>query len=129
MSDRTNGKRNSQVSRRDFLAKSAIGAGAAAGEAGAAAAPSASSVRITDPSATLSPSLTETDATLPAAGDGTSIVALSDSSSTSGSSFLTTSPGFTKTVITGTSLKSPMSGTFTSMAMRPSVRAAGCADR
>ena len=35
---------------------------------------------------------------------------------TSESSFFTVSPGFTSTSITGTSLKSPMSGTFTSMA-------------
>ena len=42
-------------------------------------------------------------------GDGTSIVALSDSSATSGSSGFTMSPGFTSTSMTGTSLKSPMS--------------------
>ena len=65
------------------------------------------------PSETLSPSLTSTSATVPEAGEGTSIVALSDSISTSGSSAFTVSPGFTKTVITGTSLKSPMSGTAT----------------
>ena len=41
------------------------------------------------------------------------MVALSDSISTSGSSAFTVSPAFTKTEITGTSLKSPMSGTET----------------
>ena len=64
---------------------------------------------------TRSPTLILNPATVPAAGDGISIVALSDSSVTSGSSGFTTSPGFTSTSITGTSLKSPMSGTFTSM--------------
>ena len=53
------------------------------------------------------------------ARDGTSIVALSDSSSTSGSSLATVSPAFTSTLITGTSLKSPMSGTFTSSVPPP----------
>ena len=67
------------------------------------------------PSDTLSPTLTFNSFTTPAAGDGTSIVALSDSSETSGSSLLTASPGFTSTSITGTFLKSPMSGIFTSM--------------
>ena len=43
------------------------------------------------------------------------MVALSLSISISGSSAFTVSPGFTKTVITGTSLKSPMSGTLTSI--------------
>ena len=99
----------------------AAGAGAAAAGAGAddaaaaAAACAASSSRISTPSETLSPSAILISATLPAAGEGTSIVALSDSSSTSGSSTATVSPGFTITLMTGTSLKSPMSGTFTSI--------------
>jgi pyruvate/2-oxoglutarate dehydrogenase complex dihydrolipoamide acyltransferase (E2) component len=76
-----------------------------------------SRVRITTPSATLSPSLTLSSRTVPAAGEGTSIVALSDSSVTSGSSALTTSPGLTRTSMTGTSLKSPMSGTLTSIVL------------
>ncbi len=42
------------------------------------------------------------------------MVALSDSSVTSESSALTVSPTLTSNSITGTSLKSPMSGTFTS---------------
>ncbi len=44
---------------------------------------------------TLSPTLTFSSLTVPAAGDGTSIVALSDSSVTSDCSFSTVSPGFT----------------------------------
>src|ERR1700694_1223828 len=82
----------------------------------AAAVPPESSVRITFPSLTLSPSLTLTSLTVPAAGEGTSIVALSDSNVTSESSAFTVSPGLTKTSMTGTSLKSPMSGTLTSIA-------------
>jgi len=80
-----------------------------------------SSVSRTMPSDTLSPIFTVIARTIPAAGDGTSIVALSDSSVTSGSSGSTLSPDFTSTSITGTSRKSPMSGTFTStLAMRES---------
>ena len=52
---------------------------------------------------------------MPAAGDGTSIVALSDSSEMSGSSAFTVSPAFTNTSMIGMSLKSPMSGTWTSI--------------
>jgi hypothetical protein len=55
--------------------------------------------------------------TTPANGAGTSIVALSDSSVTSGSSSLTASPGATSTSMIGTSEKSPMSGTSTSLAV------------
>ena len=82
-----------------------------------------SSVSSTEPSATLSPTATVMSVTLPAAGDGTSIVALSDSSTTSGSSTATSSPTATSTSMTGTSSKSPMSGTLTS------IRAAPFADR
>ena len=42
------------------------------------------------------------------------MVALSDSREMSGSSGFTGSPALTNTWMTGTSLKSPMSGTFTS---------------
>ncbi len=70
------------------------------------------------PSLTLSPTLTRISRTVPDEGAGTSIVALSLSSVMSESSFLTASPGFTSTSITGTSLKSPMSGTFTSIAAK-----------
>ena len=64
---------------------------------------------------TLSPTLTFSWLTFPAAGDGISIVALSDSSVMSDCSFETASPGFTRTSMTSTFLKSPMSGTFTSV--------------
>src|SRR5690606_23818301 len=76
---------------------------------------SASSSRITEPCETLSPSLTFISFTVPAAGEGTSIVALSDSSSMSGSSSAMVSPALTMTEMIGTSVKSPMSGTFTSI--------------
>src|SRR6185436_3853039 len=93
----------------------ALDAGAAL--AGAAAPAAASSVMIRWPSLTLSPTLTPSDLITPAAGAGTSIVALSDSRVTSESSALTVSPGFTRTSITGTSVKSPMSGTLTSIVL------------
>ena len=86
-----------------------------AGCDGAAVAAAESSTTIRVPSLTLSPTLTWTSLTTPAAGEGTSIVALSDSSVTSESSAATVSPGFTKTSMTGMSLKSPMSGTLTSI--------------
>src|SRR2546430_2152590 len=76
-----------------------------------------SRVRMTLPSLTLSPTLTLRSLTVPALGAGTSMVALSDSSVTSESSAFTASPGLTKTSMTGTSLKSPMSGTLTSIVL------------
>src|SRR5689334_5259374 len=76
----------------------------------------ASRIAMSDPCDTLSPSLTFTSFTTPACEEGTSIVALSLSSVTSEASFSTRSPGFTSTSMTGTSLKSPMSGTLISMA-------------
>src|SRR5262245_4924407 len=88
--------------------------GAAAGPAGAAPATPVVSVSSRLPSLTLSPTFAFSSLTVPAAGDGMSIVALSDSSVTSGSSGLTLSPGLTSTSMIGTSLKSPMSGTRTS---------------
>ena len=66
------------------------------------------------PSETLSPTFTFTSFTVPVIGEGTSMVALSDSSVISACSFATVSPGFTKTSMIGTSLKSPISGTCTS---------------
>src|SRR3984957_16543811 len=96
------------------------GAGAAdlaalAGAASAFVSPSPDSTRaISVPIDTLSPTLAATSATVPATGEGTSIVALSDSSEIRDTSALTTSPGLTSTSMTGTSLKSPISGTFTS---------------
>ena len=53
---------------------------------GAGCAAAVSSTTISVPSLTLSPTLTLTSLTVPAAGEGTSIVALSDSSVTSESS-------------------------------------------
>jgi len=94
----------------------AAGAGAdGASAAAGAAAPLADNVRSTLPSLTLSPTFTFSACTVPADGEGTSIVALSDSSVTSGSSALTASPALTNTSMIGTSLKSPMSGTLTSV--------------
>src|SRR5690606_23916962 len=68
----------------------------------------------TVPSPTLSPTCTSTSLTTPAALDGTSMVALSDSRVQIASSTLMLSPGFTNSSITGTASKSPMSGTLTS---------------
>src|SRR6516164_1018686 len=82
---------------------------------GAAAAPSTSSIRMGDPSLTLSPILTASDLTTPAAGEGTSMDALSDSSVTSGASAVMCSPSFTAISMIGTSLKSPISGTRISL--------------
>jgi hypothetical protein len=76
--------------------------------------PETSIISSGEPWATLSPTLTLSSCTTPANGAGTSIVALSDSSVTSGSSSETVSPAETSTSITGTSSKSPMSGTSTS---------------
>src|SRR6185369_13771759 len=91
-----------------------IAAATAAAAGGAAVASPVASVKITEPSLTLSPTLILIALTTPDSGAGTSIVALSDSSETSGSSAFTVSPTFTKISMTGTSLKSPMSGTRTS---------------
>src|SRR5688572_8696273 len=93
---------------------------AAAGAGAGAFAPDAARTRIGAPFDTLSPTLILSSFTTPALGDGISIVALSDSSVISDCSFATVSPGFTRTSITSTSLKSPISGTGT-------VAAAPCA--
>src|SRR5690606_6112567 len=76
---------------------------------------SASSTTTTLPSATVSPTLTLTSRTTPAADEGTSIVALSDSSVASPWSTATVLPTATSTSITGTPSRPPMSGTFTSI--------------
>ena len=98
----------------------AAGAGAGAGRPGVASgsgscwptrlggvvsgpAPSPPTTTTTVPSLTVSPTLTRTSWTLPAAVAGTSMVALSDSRVTRGSSSATTSPVVTCTSITGTS--------------------------
>src|SRR5690625_2200195 len=75
---------------------------------------SASSTRITLPSETWSPSDTFTSLTVQAAVDGTSMVALCDSSVIRPCSFSTLSPAETITSITGT-LSMPISGTLTSI--------------
>src|SRR5436309_3056811 len=103
-----------------YAAAVGAGVGGAAGAAttlGAAApATPVESVTIRLPSETLSPTLTLSAVIVPPEGEGTSIVALSDSSVISASSAFTVSPALTCTSITGTSLKSPMSGTRTSIA-------------
>src|SRR6266571_2804565 len=90
--------------------------GFGAGFVGAAEAFSVSSrMRMGLPCETLSPVLTRNSFTTPAAGEGISIVALSDSTAISDCSGCTASPGLTSTSITSTFLKSPMSGTKTSL--------------
>ena len=64
-----------------------------------------------EPFETRSPIFTFSSLIVPGIGEGTSTVALSDSSVTSAASLATTSPGFTKISMTGMFLKSPMSGT------------------
>src|SRR4249919_2071069 len=93
-----------------------VGAAAFAGAAGAAAAafgavsagfasaaPSASTIATTLPSDNLSPTFTFKSTILPATDDGTSIVALSDSSVTRPWSIFTVSPTATSNSMTGTS--------------------------
>jgi hypothetical protein len=65
---------------------------------------------------TLSPILSLSSFTTPACDDGISMEALSLSTVIRLCSALTVSPGLTSSSITATSLKSPMSGTFTSIA-------------
>ena len=65
------------------------------------------------PSETLSPILTFKSLISPAAGEGISTLDLSLSIVTMGSFLLIWSPGLTKTSMTSTSLKSPISGTET----------------
>jgi hypothetical protein len=84
---------------------------------GSAAPPSASITMITVPSDTASPTAIFSSVMVPATGAGTSRVALSDSRVTSGSSAATVSPAATWISITGTSEKSPMSGTLISCAL------------
>src|SRR5574343_635952 len=86
--------------------------GATTGAAGAA---STSSDSTTEPWLTLSPSLTLSSFTTPACDDGISIEALSDSTVIRLCSAFTVSPGLTSTSMMATSLKSPMSGTCTSI--------------
>ena len=88
--------------------------GAAAAGAAAAASPAASIISTSDPSLTLSPSLTRSSFTTPACDDGISIDALSLSTVISDCSAFTASPGLTSNSMTSTSAKSPMSGTLIS---------------
>src|SRR5437867_1539959 len=105
------------------------GAGAAArGADGAATALSASSKAMTDPWETLSPTLTRSSLTTPASEEGISLVALSDSSVMREASFAARSQGFTRTSMTSMSLKSPMSGTFTSIICATPSSQKGAAD-
>ena len=78
--------------------------GALAAGVGAAAATPSSRVMTTEPSERLSPTFTLTSFTTPECDEGTSIVALSDSSTTMDCSFSILSPALTNTSITGTSL-------------------------
>ena len=113
------------------VAAGVTGGGGAFGGAAVVARPTGAPVvssRITDPSETLSPTLTLRSCTTPPSGAGTSIVALSDSSMISGSSGFTVSPGFTMISITGTSLKSPISGTRTSATPAGALAGAGGAE-
>src|SRR5258706_13925894 len=106
----------------------AAAAGARAGLEGAAAPALSSSRRIGDPCETLSPISMRNSLTIPASGDGISTVALSDSSVMREVSFSTRSPGFTRTSMISTSLKSPMSGTLTSIICATPVSQEGAAD-
>jgi len=90
---------------------------ASPGRRRAAADSAASSINTSVPSETLSPTLTLISLTTPDFGAGTSIVALSDSSAISGSSAVTLSPGLTRISMIGISLKSPISGTLTSITL------------
>ena len=90
----------------------ACAAAFAAGSAAAGLLPRTVATR--SPALTREPLDTCSFAMLPAADDGTSIVAFSVSSVTRGDSSATVSPSFASTSMTSTSLKSPRSGTRTS---------------
>src|ERR1035437_3802680 len=93
----------------------AAGVGVLAAETCTSTVSLVSSIRITDPSETLSPTFTFISFTTPAAGLGISIAALSVSSVTRDCSFSILSPTFTAISMMAISLKSPMSGTLTSI--------------
>jgi hypothetical protein len=97
--------------------------GVGAGDALAAAEPSRMASR--SPMLTTSPILTLSSLSTPAADDGISIEALSDSTVISDCSTLMVSPGLTRTSMTETSLKSPMSGMRTSTGPEAAGAAAG----
>src|SRR5438270_6153603 len=100
------------------VAGGAVAGGTVASGAAAGAEPLARTVAMRSPVLTLPPLLVWSFSTTPTAVEGTSMVALSDSSVTSGESMTTVSPGFTRTSMTATSLKLPMSGTRTSTRLR-----------
>jgi hypothetical protein len=91
---------------------------------GKTAPPLPCSTATTLPCETLSPTLTRRSLTTPAALDGISIDALSLSTVIRLCSSATVSPGLTRTSMTATSLKSPMSGTTTSTLSPPPVACA-----
>ncbi|MOA03989.1 hypothetical protein D3C78_1235210 [compost metagenome] len=76
---------------------------------------------------TLSPTLSVSALITPAAGDGISIEALSDSTVNSDCSAVTLSPALTRISVTATSLKSPMSGIFSAMVVAAAVAAGAAA--
>ncbi|MCY1432249.1 hypothetical protein D9M71_482400 [compost metagenome] len=94
------------------LGAAAAGAVAATGAAGAA--PLTFSFRIRSPVPTSSSSLMETLSTTPAAGDGISMLALSDSRVISDWSATTVSPALTRTSMILALPAEPMSGTWMS---------------
>src|SRR5437588_2243172 len=100
------------------VAGGAVAGGTVPSGAAAGAEPLARTVAMRSPVLTLPPLLVWSFSTTPTAVEGTSMVALSDSSVTSGESMTTVSPGFTSTSMTATSLKLPMSGTRTSTRLR-----------
>src|SRR5437588_6403037 len=100
------------------VAGGAVAGGTVPSGAAAGAEPLARTVAMRSPVLTLPPLLVWSFSTTPTAVEGTSMVALSDSSVTSGESMTTVSPGFTRTSMTATSLKLPMSGTRTSTRLR-----------
>ena len=89
-------------------------AGAAGAATGALATSAPSKIANKSPMLILSPNLTFSSFNTPACEEGISIEALSDSTVIKDCSTLMVSPDFTNTSITATSLKSPISGTFTS---------------
>ena len=91
--------------------RAAFGAATSAGAVAGVAASAVSRLSTTEPCLTLSPSCTRTALTTPAALDGISIEALSDSTVSSDWSASMLSPGLTSTSMTVTSSKSPISGT------------------
>src|ERR1700733_9008540 len=96
-------------------AAGAAGAGAAGAAEAPAPSPLAPTVAVRAPLVTLPPLVVCSFSSTPSTVDGTSMVAFSDSSVTSGVSTAILSPGFTSTSMTATSLKLPMSGTRTSV--------------